>query len=361
MSGPVKATRTQKILLLIGTLVVGLALLEAAARVRMHLRYGHTGGEFYTSTRDAKSGLKVPDPNQTAGAIHINSLGFRGRDLLEPKPTDVVRVAFLGGSTTFCTEASSDDATWPALLCRRLGERFEGVRFEPVNAALPALRADDSRRNLEHRVRPLDPDVVFVYHATNDISRDTRNLADAAGIFTGDGGKPSWLAERSVAWDLIEKNVRVKARQHAASSEDGRLEFDPASLAEGFRDVLTRLVNEAGAAAPLVVVPTFSTRFRPSQPDDVKLEACNTALFYMPYMTVDRLLETFAAYNEIVRQVGRSTGALLIEGEDEIPGDGAHFTDSVHFTDLGCEAMVERLLPRLVTDERFLAIVASKR
>lgn len=351
----------KKIVLLFGTVVVGLVFLEVAARVRMHLKYGRATSEFYTSTRDAKSGIKVPDPNQTVGPIHIDSRGFRGEDLVMPKPADVVRIAYLGGSTTFCTEATSDAATWPAALCARLAEEFEGVRFEPVNAALPALRADDSRRNLEHRVAPLQPDVVFIYHATNDISRDTRDLADAQGVFTGDGGKQSWLARHSVAWDLIEKNVRVAARQQASSDTQGRLDFEPTALAEGFRDVLTRLVDEASAVTALVVIPTFSTRFRAEQTPEERLAACNTALFYMPYMTVDRILETFAAYNAVLRDVARSTGALLVEGEDEIPADGTHFTDSIHFTDEGSRRMVQRILPRLVADERFQAIVRSKR
>jgi len=351
----------KRVLLLLATTVLGLGFLEIAARVRMKLKYGRATSEFYTSSRDPRTGLKVPDPDQHVGPININSLGFRGPDVAEKKPPGTIRVAFLGGSTTFCTEASSDAATWPAVLCAKLSERFAPIRFEYVNAALPALRADDSRRNLEHRVAPLDPDVIFVYHATNDISRDTRDLADSTGIFTGDGGKQSWLASVSVAWDLIEKNIRVASRQQASSSDEGRLEYDTASLAGEFRDVMTGLLTEAGRSAPLVVVPSFSTRFRASQSESERLEACNTALYYMPYMTVEGLLELFSAYNGVLREVAATTGALLIGGEEEIPGDGTHFTDSVHFTDEGSRRMADRIVEPLVADERFMNIVESRR
>ena len=53
----------------------------------------------------------------------------------------------------------------------------------------------------------------------------------------------------------------------------------------------------------------------------------------MPYMTLDGLVHSFEHYNEIISTVARQTGAFLIDGEDEIPGDGQHFNDSVHFKD----------------------------
>ena len=145
----------KRVLLLVATIVLGLGFLEVAARVRMKLKYGRATSEFYTSTRDPRTGLKVPDPNQDVGPISINSLGFRGPEIDESKPDATIRIAFLGGSTTFCTEASADEATWPAVLCARLAERFPSVAFEYVNAALPAMRADDSRRlRFEIRRRP---------------------------------------------------------------------------------------------------------------------------------------------------------------------------------------------------------------
>ena len=117
----------KRVLLLVATIVLGLGFLEAAARVRMKLKYGRATSEFYTSTRDPRTGLKIPDANQSVGPISINALGFRGPDLAETTPPATVRIAFLGGSTTFCTEASADAATWPAVLCAMLDERYPGA------------------------------------------------------------------------------------------------------------------------------------------------------------------------------------------------------------------------------------------
>jgi hypothetical protein len=57
--------------------------------------------------------------------------------------------------------------------------------------------------------------------------------------------------------------------------------------------------------------------------------------------------------------VARDTGVLLIEGEQEIPGDMAHFHDSVHFTDAGSAAMAQRVSRALINNDRVRAIVPN--
>jgi len=66
----------------------GLALLEAAVRIRQHVMYGRSGS-FYEFETDPASGLRVPKPGITRGRDHVievNSLGFRGPELPMPKP-----------------------------------------------------------------------------------------------------------------------------------------------------------------------------------------------------------------------------------------------------------------------------------
>jgi hypothetical protein len=73
----------------------------------------------------------------------------------------------------------------------------------------------------------------------------------------------------------------------------------------------------------------------------------------MPYFTPDDLIEHFAAYNDAIRRVAIETGAILIEGELDIPGGATHFVDSIHFTDRGSEMMAQRVFDRLVAANLF--------
>jgi lysophospholipase L1-like esterase len=338
----------RKLTLLACVVVIGATFCEVAARIRLHMKYGRATTEIYASEFDPATGTSQPLPSQDYGFLHINALGFRGPEIPRDKPAGALRFAFLGGSTTFCAEASSDEATWPMLVAAALSKEL-GAPCDVVNAALPGIGIRELRRILDVRVKATRPDVIVIYEATNDLSRDTRKLADEQGLFIASGDERSALARISVAWDLIEKNLRVLARTRDAKSGQARLEYDADALARGFRTELEGLVREARAIAPVVVLVTFSTKMRASQTDAQRLASANTSLLYMPYMSTDGLLRGFEAYNRVIREVATAEGVVLVDGEDSIPADDQHFNDSVHFTDAGSAKQAQRVIERLST------------
>ena len=70
----------------------------------------------------------------------------------------------------------------------------------------------------------------------------------------------------------------------------------------------------------------------------------------MPYMTPNSLLDAFDAYNQIIRDVAMEEDAILIDTAMAIPGDAAHFVDSVHFSDQGAAAMAKFVTARLLSE-----------
>lgn len=328
-------------------LLVGLALGlmgEAVARVRQWMKHGSLWSVEETFRIDPATGLRLPIANSTVGPIHINSHGFRSPELPSPKPPSMIRLAFVGSSTTYCAEVSSNEATWPHLVWDRLRATFPGARFDYVNAGVPGYGLDSELKNFELRVRPLRPDVVVIYEATNDLSFDTYQLAKARGLrFSRPGESRSRLSRYSFLWFLVEKNITVMLRQAEAGAESEKLHFDPRELSRGFEARLTSLVRSAQRVAPVVAVATFSPRLRRNQPRDEQVKAAVTSLYYMPYMTVDGLVDGFEEYNRVIRTVAAKTGALLIEGANRIPPDAEHYTDSVHFTDAGSRVMAARV------------------
>jgi lysophospholipase L1-like esterase len=341
--------------LLIVLLVV---LAEGGVRLRQWLKHGRAGTVDSLLQHDAASGLRVPRPGVHSGKIHVNDLGFRGPPLAAARPA--VRLAFLGASTTFCAEASRDEATWPHLVVETLRKDRPAGTLDYLNAGVPGYVVESSLDNWRHRVSPLKPDVVVIYHATNDLSRDSRVLAVARGLQPAERARTSWLAERSTLWFLVEKTLAAKAAQHRAVSDAPRLSDIPPSLPEGFRQRLDRLVRSVQAEGTLVVLPTFSYRLRRDQTPEEQLKAAESALYYMPYMSIEGLLAGYEAYNRAIRQVAADTGALLVDGELAIPGDGVHFSDSVHFTDAGSQAMAKRVTDALLGAPGFRTLLAGK-
>ncbi len=326
-------------------------------RARQWLRYGTAAGSLYAFEIHPESGLRVPAPGVSEGRevrIEVNSRGFRSPELADPKPPGTVRLAFLGGSTTFCAEASDNESAWPHLVWAALAQRFPGASLDYLNAAAGGLAANHSLTNWRHRVAPTEPDVVVIYHATNDLALGSRELAREAGLVDAQADE-SWLARVSLAWNLIEKNLR--ARFASGGADRGPLDPDPAPHAERFRRVLTELVDACAESGTLVVLVTFAHKARRDQEPEVQRANCASSFFYMPYMSVEGVLAGIEAYNDVIRDVARASDSLLVEGAVTIPGDAQHFADSVHFLDAGCALQARRVVDALEAWPAFLARV----
>lgn len=338
-------------------LLAGLILLEALVRLRQYRRYGTTLTTYYELAQDERSGLMIPRPLSVAGPIRVNSLGFRGEEIAQPKPAGRVRVAFLGGSTTFCAEASSLETTWPHQVVEALRRATPGVEFDYVNGGAAAYSTEQSLLNLAHRVGPLEPDVIVIYHATNDLVVESRRRALALGLYRLEEHAPSRLGEYWLSYYLVQKNLRHLLRRDA--SDPGHMPFEPAILAP-FRTRLTELVRAAQARAAVVALVTFTTRLRPDQPPAVQEAAAASSLGYMPFFDVPDLLAGYAEANRIVRAVAAETGVVLVEGEEAIPADAEHFADTVHLRDPGLALQAERVSRALLDAPAFHALCAAR-
>lgn len=346
--------RDVMILVTIAALALLLLAAEAAIRLRQTLKYGTTTTFEEYFTLDARTGLRVPVASLSKGHISINSLGFRGPEIAVPKPDGIVRIAFLGASTTWCAEVSGNDHAWPHLVTNALSRSFPDVRFDYVNAGVPGYTVGSILKTLTSRVLPLEPDVIVIYEATNNLSGEMRDLAAKAGIITESAVQElSWPSRYSLMWYLVEKNLRVQNAQQTARHGGKLLEVDAHTVGDEYRNGLTRIVDTARRNAKLVVVATFSIQPRRNQTPDQQMRASASAHFYTPFLAPGTLMDAYEQYNKIAREVAREAGVLLIEGEDRIPGDAVHFTDTVHFTDAGSKAMALRVSQTLVSSSRF--------
>ena len=339
--------------------ICGALLLEGSIRLRQYHKYGTVAGTMYHSHIDTVSGLPVPIPGQNTSHIWINSLGFRSPEIAAQKPQATVRLAFLGASTTFCAEVSSNEATWPYLVWQTLRRSWPGVNFEFINAGVVGYTTDSSLLNWQRRVAPLDPDVVVLYEGINDFTKDVRALAERQGLPTGVVGPGSFLERHSVAWHLIATTVKLKLRNRETAKP---LRFTPADLdGQGFYDRLSRLVGEVERGGRLVVLPTISIRLREQQSPEEQRRAAEWGTFYTPFMTPEGLIMGYSQYNAVIQRVAGEHAAVLAGDEAAIPADDTHFKDFVHFTDQGCVLMAQRVVNALRSDVRFQRIIASRR
>lgn len=354
----VEAMRKKPFLLAGAALLLGLLAIEGVVRMRQLARYGTTVTSYYRFTTDPATGLRIPEPNHVVGPIAINSLGFRGPEIERPKPPGRIRLAFLGASTTFCAEASSLEATWPALVVEGLRAAEPGLDFDYVNGSAGGFTAEQSRLSLEQRVAPLAPDVIVYYEATNDLTVDTRRLAVEQGLYEPEEGDHAAIGDWWLTYFLVEKNLRQFFRSRSSRTV---LHFDAHELSRGFEERLEALVRAAEERAEVVALVTFALQLRSDQTPERQRAAAASALYYMPFLDPKGLIEGYAEYNRVIRAVAGRRGVILIEGEESIPGDPEHFADSVHLRDPGLRLQARRVLEGLLAAPSFRELLARHR
>jgi lysophospholipase L1-like esterase len=290
--------------------------------------------------RDRQTGLRLPVPNSTQGKSRINSLGFRSPELPVPKPPGTIRLAFLGSSTTYGLYLDNA-STWPHLVTQAIQAAYPTCRVDYINAGVPGF---SSRRMLTYYrayVSKLEPDMVVV------VPTDTRvalsNLARRKRVHPGLPVQPSWLAQHSELWAIIEKQVQMLKLQRAAFVPQGKLSFTYEELAAELRPALEAIVAEVVQDQRLLAIATVSEQFRAGQNRQEQQQAAGTALYRMPFMSIPGLLTAGQYANEVIAEVARAANAILIEGHEQIPGSPVHYADASHLKPAGSRLMAERV------------------
>jgi len=96
-----------------------------------------------------------------------NQLGFRNREITIDKPDNVYRIVAVGGSTTYGFGVDAEES-WSFQLEQILHDDYDLPHVEVINTASMGYTTWNSLSNLAFRVLDLEPDLVIVYHSTND-------------------------------------------------------------------------------------------------------------------------------------------------------------------------------------------------
>ena len=110
----------------------------------------------------------LPDTNLPT-SLSTNTFGFRGPDIKLNKPDGVIRIAFVGGSTT--VNGHGDVASYPERVGHWLSRWSNAndleVTFEIVNAGRSGFGSQDIAALVRTELLPLEPDLVVYYEGSN--------------------------------------------------------------------------------------------------------------------------------------------------------------------------------------------------
>jgi lysophospholipase L1-like esterase len=170
-SSTVRHTLGAKIALACLSIAVGAGLCEILARAVFPAPPGDERRPQVAYLYDPEIGY-VQAGNQKAWMqdqlITINSLGFRGKETMTPKPQGAVRTVIVGDSVTVGMGVG-DRETFAARLEDRLRARFPSRPLDVVNLGVSGYGTRQEVALLRRYVARLEPDLVLVGFYVNDV------------------------------------------------------------------------------------------------------------------------------------------------------------------------------------------------
>lgn len=281
--------------------------------------------------------------------VSTNALGHRGPELAPVKPPGGLRIACLGGSTTFGFGATADDRTYPAVLEALLRAAAPGRSIEVLNAGVPKW---STRASLDHfvaRLAPLGFDVVVLGEALNDLYAGWKPeyLARCA-LPPGEPLPPGPLdrLERASAlarWVARSVEKRALARKWSTSSPEG-LEAYRGTLRAAVRAFRAHGARPVLCTYPSVLPPTVEEAARVGFDAHFSLESM---LKRCPF-EYGALREGLIAYNDAIRAVAREEQVDLVDLDALVPDDPRLYMDPIHHDDDGQRAMAQAVADHLL-------------
>ncbi len=259
----------------------------------------------------------------------INNVGLRDDDVVLPKPPGVFRVLCMGASTT--EEGPANDLTYPNVLEYLSNNKFGGQHIDVINAGVSGMNS------LKHKVKladylALQPDLIVVYVAVNDICHDLFKLwVKDAEPWQKRLRESRFLNNHFNAWLLPGEERMVGDIRRAKMSN------------------LRFIVEQARAAGVETVFCTFAA------PEPEKLGPagreymdCYTLLEWGGrYVTFSSYLRALALFNRETAALGTETGVPVIDVAAELHGGTDLFGDICHMKNRGIEAKARTIFDRI--------------
>jgi lysophospholipase L1-like esterase len=338
----VRAARSRRLVtsfLAIAAVLLALLAAELGARVWVAWRH-HGNPDVYTLWNTIYEAhphsAYRPRPSSRfsifggAYRVETDSNGFRSPEVGAVKAPGTYRIAFLGGSTTFNSEARDNDDTVPLRSARLLREARPELEVEVINAGTPGYTTMESLTTLVSRVLPLEPDLLVVYEGINDA------VYRARGAYRRDYRREpqplrtrfdSWLYRRSVLFRWI--NYRA-ARSWASP-----------------RVPLEQLRRNLGENSPEGFERNLRSMLGVARAHGIDVLLCSVA--YCPDESLpDRddwrvLFDAVDEQNALVEQLAKAEGVPFLDLARLHPRDCSLFTNQFHRNSEGLRAHAEIL------------------
>ncbi len=300
-----------------------------------------------------------PANTLTASGLRTNRYGFRGPELSLQKGSNIVRIAFLGASTTIAMHSFpfSYPEHFGYWLNMWLKANNYSLQAEIINAGREGIGSSDIAAILEQEVLPLAPDYVIYYEGANDLYVGP-DLFDSGGRFASYPSQellPRKWVQYSLVAKVIDDFYRVRivpilAEWRRPPSKlifpDGVNEDEPDIDRSDLPGNLSSILNDLHHISALS--EKSSVRFlmssfvwlNGSEPEIMShktrhveiLSQVNRAFWPLSQPDIRRLVDF---QNRVFQRFAALSKLDFMDIEGSLPRDPNLFTDGIHFTPEG--------------------------
>lgn len=281
----------------------------------------------------------------------INKHGFISTpDITVEKPDDVIRVVFLGGSSTAGTGHNlADEDTWPWQVADLLNNTT-GKRVEFINAALGGYTTFESFGRLWSRLRFYSPDIIVVYHGWNemyyfdDVDNISKRRTRADGSWSLKKTRrstvtyePLWIDYLIRPSQLLSKiRIRLSTKvggEVGQAKKELSADYDTRGL-EIYRTNLSLIREAASLFGAKLFVVKQATLIVPDLPEEDR-QRCR---YHLHGFDHDAHVDAFDQIYTIIEQ--EIADNSIIDATN-LSGISEYFSDHVHLTELGASKLAE--------------------
>lgn len=350
----------KNILALLSGIAVALLIFEIFLRIYNPIPVRIKGGDIVLPVNRSYVIKNTTISKLDAEIKHTkNSLGFRGDE--PPKDLEnYLSIIVVGGSTAE-SYYISDNKTWPYLLEQSLKKSFPKVWIN--NAGFDGHSTFGHQILLDKYISRIKPKFTLLLVSINDVGRsdlnfgfDNRLLKNSYVSYVDFISKKSELANFTIN---ILRSLKARRLGVGHSSVDlfkvdtmdipndrmGKMIAEQENYLESYEQRLLKIVNtsrENGIEPILVTQPTLWGEGRDPQTNIdltmVKVDDKRNGKLYW---------EVLKLYNRKTEEVGKETGAFVIDLAQEMPKDSLYYYDGIHFSNEGSEKVAEIINEKL--------------
>jgi lysophospholipase L1-like esterase len=280
-----------------------------------------------------------------------NNMGFRGPELVMPKPADEFRVFLVGGSTAECFYLDDDDALGAVL------DEVLAPRVAVYNVGLSGAASDDHVAMIGQRLVHLEPDLVVVFAGINDLTRSIYDYDYLHYVEPKPAYRKSWYKRAILTSQIARRLYFLRQRLDPSDRElleERRLESNyagkiglqrtippvdtaPRTDPNAYRRNLETIVGVAEAHGFGLALMTQQTTWNSTVDPEAR------RWHWMRYRrgvtySEERMDAAMEELNGVMRGIGAGFAVPVCDLVVEIPKSLEYFYDDCHFNIAGARA-----------------------